>query len=470
MAEGQIRFSLDSDRFRAALSSLRSNNSNGYNLQHEFKTNGISLSQSLLIWSGESGNTWLLADFENEETYNIEEVDDTVENQRVEISELPNEAEQPTSLRDTEAILSHLQSVYEGTDRGFIDLLKRINLDEVDLEGLKRSNLSGAGFSFESVHQDLFTVHSMLREILASSHEWILNFPRGVARNVVNQQLQQFYENVQKIREFEISDDNPKQLHDNLLRKISSFCDSAKTSLRDIVAYLSSRKVMELRTEVDTTVAAVITQLEAATNRAAEINKANEERLAETEKRLVEKEEKLDQLILEAQNRLAEKPISQYKAIFANQAEQYRKGAQFWLKMAGGATAAFGITFVLLSNLLGSGGPELTGSLQNLFTKGFVLSPIYVWLNRSIKNYTAQKHLEVINTHRQNALETFDTFVAAAEGNRETRDSVLLSATDAIFDANQTGYLSTKGSSADSKSPVQQIIREFIPDKSSPKN
>ena len=99
-----------------------------------------------------------------------------------------------------------------------------------------------------------------------------------------------------------------------------------------------------------------------------------------------------------------------------------------------------------------------------------MLSPIYVWLNRSIKNYTAQKHLEVINIHRQNALETFDTFVAAAGDNRETRDAVLLSATDAIFDANQTGYLSAKGSSSDSKSPMQQVIREIISDKSSPRS
>ena len=131
------------------------------------------------------------------------------------------------------------------------------------------------------------------------------------------------------------------------------------------------------------------------------------------------------------------------------------------------ATAAFGGVFILLSKVLGSGGTELTGILQNLFTKGFVLSPIYVWLNRSIKNHTAQKHLEIINVHRQNALETFDTFVAAAEGNRETRDAVLLAATKAIFDANQSGYLSVKTSSSDNTSPVQQIIKEVIPTKSS---
>ena len=211
------------------------------------------------------------------------------------------------------------------------------------------------------------------------------------------------------------------------------------------------------------TVATTVNKLEAETNRAEEINN-------EAEQKQAERAQEFDRLKLEVQNQLTEKPVSQYKAIFADQAERYRKGSQFWLWISIGTTAVFFGAFYLLPTLLESGGPGWTGILQNLFAKGFLLSPIYLWLNRSIKNYTAQKHLEVINTHRQNALETFDTFVAAAEGNRETRDAVLLSATDAIFDANQTGYLSTKGSSADSKSPVQQVIREIIPDKSPPKS
>ena len=457
MAEGQMLFSLDSERFRAALSQLSSSNS--FNLQHEFKTKGSSLSQSLLTWQGESGNTWLLADFENKKTYDIEVVGDTVENQRVVVSEQSTEAEQPFTLTNTETILLQLQSVYQGTDQGFIDFLKRINLDELDLERLERSDLSGAGFSFEPVYQDLLVVHSMLRETLTSSHEWMLHFPRGIARDAVTQQLQQFYENVRQIEDFEISDDNPKQTHDNLLQGISSSCDTAKQSLRDIVGYLSSGKVSQRAAEVDDLVAKLKTE----NNRAEGI-------INETKKKLAEKEEEVDQLILKMQNQLTEKPISQYKAIFADQAERYRKGSQFWLVMAGVATGVFAAVFVLLSKFLEIEGTQLSETLQNLFTKGFLLSPIYVWLNRSIKNYTAQKHLEVTNTHRQNALETFDTFVAAAEGNRETRDAVLLSATEAIFDANQTGYLSTKSSGADSRSPVQQVIREIIPDKSSPKN
>ena len=463
MAEGKMLFSLDLARFREVLSPLRSSHPDCFSLQHEFKTKEVSLSQSLLIWEEESGKTWLLADFENKKTYDIERADDTEENQTVKVRERSSEAEQPVTLEGAEAILSRLQSA-RGTDQGFIDLLKRLNLDELNLEGLKRSDLSGAGFSFEFVHQDLLTVHSMLREILISSREWLLNLSRGESENV-SMYLQQFYENVRKIEKFEISDGDPRQTHANLLQEISQFCNSVKEPLGHIIAYLSSRKVEQLGAEVNDTVATAVDRLNIEADRAKENND-------EVEKKEAERQQKFDQLELEMQNQLLEKPISQYKAIFAEQAKEYRKGAWIWLGMAGVATAAFFGVFFLLPTLLKPGGNQLTKMteiLQSLFTKGLLLSPIYMWLNRSIKNYTAQKHLEVINTHRQKALETFDTFVAAAEGNRETRDAVLLSATEAIFDANQSGYLSAKASGSDSRSPIQQVIREIIPEKSSTK-
>ena len=79
------------------------------------------------------------------------------------------------------------------------------------------------------------------------------------------------------------------------------------------------------------------------------------------------------------------------------------------------------------------------GLLQNIFQKGSVLTLFYFALNRSVKNYAAQKHLEIVNRHRENALGTFTKFVSEAEESRETQDAVLLAATNAIFDANQSG-------------------------------
>ena len=456
MAEGKRLFNLNLARFEETVDQHK-----WFSLQDEFKTRGVSLSQSLLIWEEESRRTWLLTDLENKKTYDIQLAEDLDQQPTMMVWEQSSGTEQPFALTDTEAILSRLQSA-QGTDQGFVDLLKRINLDELDLEGLKRSNLSEAGFSFESVHQGLLVVHGMLREILTSPREWLLNLSRGEVDNLKHR-LPEFYENVQTIEDFEIRGENPREAYTNLLQDISNFCDTAKQSLRDTVAYLSSRKMEQLETKVDTTVDAAVDRLNAETNRGKENNN-------EVEKLRNETQQELNQLKLERQTQQAKESVADYKEIFEKQAEQYRKGAWIWLGAAGVATAAFFGTFYGLSKFLGSGDPGLTGALQNLFTKGFLLSPIYVWLNRSIKNHTAQKHLEVINTHRQKALETFDRFFDAAGQNQETRDAVLRSATDAIFDANQTGYLSTKGSSVDSKSPIQQVIREIIPDKSPPKN
>ena len=91
-------------------------------------------------------------------------------------------------------------------------------------------------------------------------------------------------------------------------------------------------------------------------------------------------------------------------------------------------------------------------------------------INRFNKNYTAQKHLEVVNRHRQNALNTFDDFFESAGDNPETRHAVLVAATDAIFDANQSGYLSAKIKGSDSANPIQQVVRTAFPGSSSTKS
>ena len=102
MAERKRLFSFDLARFREVLESP------WLNLQHEFKSRGVSLSQSLLIWQEESGD-WLLIDFENNKTYDIERVEDTDGNPTVRVWEQPSEGEQTVILEGTEAILDYLQ-------------------------------------------------------------------------------------------------------------------------------------------------------------------------------------------------------------------------------------------------------------------------------------------------------------------------------------------------------------------------
>lgn len=67
MTERQLLFTLDYEQFNEILS-----HQNWFNLQQEFERAGTSLSQNFLIWRGESGSTWLLADFDTKKTYDIE--------------------------------------------------------------------------------------------------------------------------------------------------------------------------------------------------------------------------------------------------------------------------------------------------------------------------------------------------------------------------------------------------------------
>lgn len=317
----------------------------------------------------------------------------------------------------------------------------------------------------------------MFCEILTSPRESLIDLSRGNLQQVM-EYLRQFYEQAEQIDNFEIKGENPSQTYGDRLQTIAQFCDGTKEFLRQHIAYLNSKKVEQLENQVETTLASVEERYNTTINEETEkLQKLGEE----AHQKEQERQENFDQIYIQLQNQLTEKPISQYKAIFDEQAKKHGRTAWAWVAISGLLAVGFGVLFWELLMDIGTLANQENQSsanqenqwfmiLANLFAKGFFLSLIFLFLNRTIKNFAAEKHLEVINTHRQNALETFDTFVAAAEGNRETRDAVLLAATKAIFDANQSGYLSAKISGSDSANPVQQIIKEVLPSKSSDKS
>ena len=210
MTEGQFLFTLDSKQFNEILSQQ-----NWFNLQHEFETTGNSLSQSFLIWKGETGSTWLLVDFETKRTYDIERETEAEEPATVEISRASNQEEQLIEMTNPKLILSRLQQRPQGTDEGFIDFLKRMDLGKGNLEILKRSDLSGAGFSFESAYRNLSTVHKMFREILTSSNESLIDLSRDDFQSLADY-LRQFYEQADQINSFEIKGENPSKNYNSL--------------------------------------------------------------------------------------------------------------------------------------------------------------------------------------------------------------------------------------------------------------
>ena len=449
----EILFTLDMTDFQIIISQKK-----WFKLQQEFETQQNPLSNSYLIWTDRSDQEYILTNFGNQKTYYIGSAyrmgiteTDEVSVPQAYISELPD---LNNYLKDTQVVckllLPSIQTRWsepQGTSLGFIDLMRRLDLRKVNLERLKRSDLSRVDFDFQSIHQNLRILHMFFYEIMASST--VLSED---TIQIVSQHLPKFYEITEEIKVFDVSGENPTEKHAELLQKISNVYREARLALDPIIAYIRSEQIGKSQAEFTNF-------FQDATNKWKEFDEESKA-----------KQQKLDELILGQENQLAEIPISEYEKIFKNQAKAHKEAAKGWFFGTIGLVILSIILYLWTAHDLG----KHLGSVEKIewytvvppvFTKGFLISVFYMLLNRFIKNYTAEKHLEVVNRHRQNALATFEAFAKAAGENRDTRDQVLLASTNAIFDANQSGYLSTKTSRRDSSNLIQQMFRSVMPDK-----
>jgi hypothetical protein len=82
-----------------------------------------------------------------------------------------------------------------------------------------------------------------------------------------------------------------------------------------------------------------------------------------------------------------------------------------------------------------------------------------VKINREILNYKIGQLIQnyILNRHRQNALDTFETFVTATADN-QNKDAVLLQATQTIFSAQNSGFIN-QDSESPNLSPLLELIK-----------
>ena len=460
MAERNMLFTLQQELFNE----IWRQSDDLLGIRYEFAMRNVSLSRSLLAW--DIDGHWRLVDFGNENVYHI-----GINNDEVEVSEeigfWGSEEEDWGAIKSLLIDSLSLHTVY-GSDEGFIDWLltlvkfEIVSFHQYSLDDLKRTDLSGRKLSFEIVHPDLLAAYRILQEILIAPRESLI----GLSRDNIHQirdYFRRLLDRFQEIYNFNLQNSSSREEHKGLLQEIVSFCNEVKGQLGPIVAYLKSKEAEQLETQVKATIADTVTDAEGKLS--AETERLQKQ-VGQSEQNEVKRQEDFNQLRDQMQDLLARESVSEYGTIFKEQANEHKGAARGWLISTVVLSIGFGGVFVWLFNVLRLGGTEWVGVLQNMFTKGFLLSLIYLLLNRSIKNYTAQKHLEVINRHRQNALDTFERFVSSA-ARQETKEEVLLAATNAIFDANQSGYLSAKMRGNENVSPILQVIKAFTPSASS---
>ena len=415
-------------------------------LRREFEMRQHSLSGSLLIWEkvGVSGS-WLLADFGNEKIYHINKGNE----QEMIVLEAPWN---PGNLE------SRFKDKSYGSHEGFIDWLKLFNLEESDLEGLKRTDLSGQKLSLEIAHNDLLAAYKLLQEILTSTRESLIGLSKDDVQQI-REYLERWYEVVEEI--LAINRSTERKRHAEVLQEIFHFSDEVKQQLGQVATYLNSKKSEQLETQMSTTVAEVLEKLGSETDL---LQKQREE----AEKNESDRQNEFAELRKKLTDERAKKLTSEQQLTFDQQAKRHQQVAWAWLSAAvllivGLMIGIIRVGLLDILKLEGLEESEWMEVLQNIFKKGSVLTVFYFALNRSIKNYGAQKHLEIVNRHRQKALDTFPELLESSGDNPETRHAVLSAATNAIFDTNQSGYLSSKTKGSESTNPIQLLVREILP-------
>jgi hypothetical protein len=156
--------------------------------------------------------------------------------------------------------------------------------------------------------------------------------------------------------------------------------------------------------------------------------------------------------------------VAQHSSYFKDEAGDHRRASSKWLVCTAVlALAAIGYSlwsfrFAAIYGAEGSGlwWPHMAYVTSRLV----VLSVIFFGMGWSARNYRAQRHNEVVNRHRQNALRTFETFAVAAT-DPATRDAVLLAATKSIFEAQSSGYLTGEPEKVPSGTVIE-ILRSAI--------
>jgi hypothetical protein len=172
------------------------------------------------------------------------------------------------------------------------------------------------------------------------------------------------------------------------------------------------------------------------------------------------------QMVETTRGALQEVGVSRHAIHFQQEANRHEAAAKVWLGVTGGvATLTAGVAvwnYIFVAYRGGEPRLGMTGSpvalgaqviVAKVLLFSILLSAI-VWCGRM---YRAHRHNAVVNRHRQNALSSFETFVQST-GDEQTKNAVLVQATQSIFAQQPSGYSSQD---PDTTGPAQilEILR-----------
>lgn len=317
------------------------------------------------------------------------------------------------------------------SDRLKVELGKISKLLDTDLS--RRSTL-GAALSFEEIESSIRMYGLLFLELDSYSLEHI----SSESLKEVVAEAEKYKSLLETIRNFKIDRGSPSSNRTNIIRRanlegrdyvkvLAPILHLLKLSQpKEITNKTSAEQLMTDITEVKKTATTVLSEI------------------TETAK--------------QAQDTVNSIGVSKYATVFSDESDKHKDIAKRWFI----AMVVVILIIVASSILLVVCVDEPSNNymaIQLAIMKVVVVSSLFYILAVFNRNYKAHKHNEVVNKHRQNALTTFQAFTQGAGEDIQTKNAILITATQSIFGSQRTGY-SSNDSDSESSNRIIEIIKD----------
>ena len=177
---------------------------------------------------------------------------------------------------------------------------------------------------------------------------------------------------------------------------------------------------------------------------------------SEADKKLTE----INEVLNKTKQVAGETGVANYSIFFKDEAEDHENKSKKWFK--GVIVMSFAVGLLGLGLMFWIKKDLSTGeAIQYSIAKFIVLSAFFYALVWTTKNYNAHRHNYIVNKHRANSLNSFETFVKSTE-DPATKDAVLLQATQSIFSPQSSGF-DGNDSESDPSNKFIEILRHIEP-------
>ena len=170
-------------------------------------------------------------------------------------------------------------------------------------------------------------------------------------------------------------------------------------------------------------------------------------------------DKKAQEILKLLQVKASAESVQEYSSIFKNQALRHSNfafkikpfhfklgNAEYWLIISillilGFAYFIFNVNTIFPIDL----NQKTSIVTVELITRLLIISFVIYLVTFSFKQFNIQKHLHTLNKHRQNTLNSFKLFIESLDqGDTVTRNALMMEVAKAIYEAGQSGYISSK--------------------------